>query len=159
MGSETYIKETKFTIKILKFIYYNIQHTFFKHLDVEFENVWKLFPDCRIYCCRIFQVDWMVGFNLGLQLRSELLPAVWDSTLMKIRGHAFTNWSVTEGMVSLFGTPEIQFIKELGGHSTKDDFYKYQVLLAYIAVFHQTRLETGVEWFVDWATTASLFNS
>ena len=37
------------------------------------------------------KIGWLVdGFNVGLELRSELLSMVWDSSLRMVRRHAIT---------------------------------------------------------------------
>ena len=35
-------------------------------------------------------VGWLLRFNVGLELRSGLMPMVWDSTLRTVRRHAIT---------------------------------------------------------------------
>ena len=47
------------------------------------------------------------------------------------------------GWISSFGTPRGIICMELGAHCTHDGFYMHQVLLAYMAVFHQANLEPG----------------
>ena len=40
----------------------------------------------------------LIGFNVRLEYRTELLPTVWDSFLRMIRGHATRILSATKGM-------------------------------------------------------------
>ena len=43
----------------------------------------------KLYCLYIVY-GWLVGFSFGLELRSGLLPTVWDSSLKMVRRHAIT---------------------------------------------------------------------
>ena len=46
------------------------------------------------WTCNVFHMSWFVGwldgFNVGLELRSDLLPTVWDSCLRTARRHDIT---------------------------------------------------------------------
>ena len=55
---------------------------------LEISHTWP-FPEniCNIHNSQN-TIDWLVGFNVKLELLSVLLPTVWDSTLRIIRRHA-----------------------------------------------------------------------